>query len=78
MRMGIESTQLYHNLTVTLVLLQLIQGKYYVYEQDLDWLLVRDMVEVGEEIDLEQELLDEETSPLIDQIDAKHEGDQNH
>ena len=30
MRMGMESTQLYHDLTVTQVLLQLIQGKYYV------------------------------------------------
>ena len=35
---------------------QLIHGKYYVSEQDLDWLLLRDMVEVGEGIDLEQEL----------------------
>ena len=76
--MGIESIQLYHDLTGTLVLLQLTQGKYYVNEQDLDWLLLRDMVEVGEGIGLEQELFDEETPPLIDQIDAKHEGDQNH
>ena len=36
-------------------------------------MLLRDMVEVGEEIDMEQELSDDEITPLIDQIDAEHE-----
>ena len=36
------------------------------------------MIKVGEGIDMEQEISDEETSPFIDQIDAEHEGDQNH
>ena len=74
----LESTQLCHDLTGKLVRLQLIHGKYYVSEQDLDWLLLRDMVEVGEGIDLEQELSDDEMPPLIDQIDAEHEVDQDH
>ena len=55
MKTGIESTQLYHDLTGTPVLLRQIHGKYYVNEQDLDCLLLRDMVEVGGRIDLEQE-----------------------
>ena len=76
MRMEIESIQLYHDLRGTLVLLQLIHGKYYVNEQDLDWLLLRDVAVVGEGIDREQELSDDEMPPLIDQVDAEYEGDQ--
>ena len=68
MRVGLESTQLNHDLTGTSVLLQQIHGKYYANEQDLDCLLLSDMVEFGG-IDLEQELSDEETSPLIDPIE---------
>ena len=78
MRVGLESIQLYHDLTGTLVLLQPIHSKYYVNEQDLDCLLLQDTVEVGEEIDLEQELSDKETPPLIDPIEAEHEGGQDH
>ena len=77
MRMEIESIQLCHDLTGTLVLLQLIHGKYYVNEQDLDWLLLRDVAVVGEGIDREQELSDDEMPPLVDPIDAELEGDQD-
>ena len=47
-------------------------------ERDLDFLPLRDMVEVGGGIDLEQELCDEETPPLIDLMEVEHERGQDH
>ena len=47
-------------------------------EQNLNWLLLREIVEVSEGIDRKQELSnDDEMQPLIDQIDAEYEGDQD-
>ena len=39
----------------------------YVTEQDLDWLLLRDMKEIGGVIDVKQKLYDKELLSLIDE-----------
>ena len=47
-------------------------------EQDLDSLLLKGTGKTGEVIDLEQEFDDEEISPLIELIEAGHNGAREH
>ena len=68
------SADLYHDVTYTLVYMSQIFGSYYVVEQDLDCLLLRGKRQIGEGIDLEQELDDKEIQPLIDLINADYNG----
>ena len=72
MRVQSTSAVLYHNSTHSSVWLSQIRSKYYANKQDLDQLLRRGLGEVGEGIDLELELDDEEITPLIDLIDIRH------